>query len=1128
MKSKITLILIFIGVFLSAQSARVLCNTEDGTPFISSRFDNLSVSSKGLFSKTNHQIDNDLSNYSTAGGFLGIDASIRVTDNNDTYPAGLYVGYEYNIINVSIGDIGTVTISTYKQGQKQESKSYTSANIIEVNGKMKSGFTTTKDFDAIEVRYQAAAIGIPTFRAYGAFINKHCPSSVGLNCNDPVALVRPRFAAYINESRTGVSGVNVGGVLNAQAVTDQDTSNYASLTNVVSIAGSTFLSVKDEAQTHAAGTFAGFDIENANFVTANIFNNIIITTYLKDQKQEEKLGSGLQLLSGGLIDFKNRTTVGFETTKPFDEIKITTWQPVGVTLGTTKVFSAVIKKFCEGPVLVCNTNTILTERKYPVSISSERTGVYGVFSAISSVTEPDNLLDDNTSNYASITVPATIGTGATISVKKSLSKFPVGTFAGFEFKNSNFLSIDILQFVTINTYKNGALQETVTGNGLVFNIGTDLFGNSGQYTLGLVAKKEFDEVQLSIINVTGVNLGTTKVYKLVVMNTCPKTIECNKSYYWNQPEFPVVLNARRTGMVSILSVGSSVRNPDHLIDNDPNTSAKIVVAAGIANAGQISVVDPSAEYPKGTFAGFTIKDNYLGVQADLLEFITVNTYLNGIRQESKTSTNLVDISLLVPIWGTGTKNVGFKTTKPFNEVQIVLSSVASVINVVDVYGVFIDTRTSDGNSLNCLEAIDAVNDYINVYAGGTSDASVITNDTYQGAPAVIGTAANQVKITQTSTTNSGVNIDPATGKVVVNPGTAPGTYTINYTLCNNITPPSCDNAQVTVVVANTPIIAVADTFTGYTKGTAGTTPSVLDNDTLDGQPVKVGTNANVILTHGTLPAGFTMNDDGTVQVSATAAAGTHNIPYTICEKANSTNCSTVISTITITNVLVANNDTFSGIPTQAGGTTASVLANDTVNGQAATTTNVILSQVSTSNQNVVLNADGTITVAPNTPIGTYTIVYKITDTENPNNSQQATATVEVTGIIDLQLKMSSSSSTVSLGIPVQIFNTVTNVGTAPTNGNLMTVRFLKTTQPGNYTVDKVPSGWSVTANTSTFIEFTSNNVVQPQESLVFVIGFTKILPGFGLLPFRGVIVSGSGGDSNASNNSSNVSLNQIL
>ena len=262
MTQRILFLLVFLSTFLSAQQQNVLCNQEYGTPFVSSRFDNLTVSSSkniwgsNEFSDLGNQIDTNTDDYSSAGGFLGMDASIRVTDNNDTYPAGTYAGYEYNIVNVSIGYIGTVTVSTYKNGVKQESQSFTSANIIEVNGRMRSGFKTTKDFDAIEVRYQAAAAGIPTFRAFGAFVNKNCPSAP-LACNQPTAMVRPAFAAYIDDSKTGISGLNVGGVLNAKAVVDQDTNNFASLTNVVSVAGSAFLAVKDESQSYPAGTYAG-------------------------------------------------------------------------------------------------------------------------------------------------------------------------------------------------------------------------------------------------------------------------------------------------------------------------------------------------------------------------------------------------------------------------------------------------------------------------------------------------------------------------------------------------------------------------------------------------------------------------------------------------------------------------------------------------------------------------------------------------------------------------------------------------------------------------------------------------------------------------------------------------------
>ncbi|MEG0925272.1 hypothetical protein [Chryseobacterium sp.] len=77
-----------------------------------------------------------------------------------------------------------------------------------------------------------------------------------------------------------------------------------------------------------------------------------------------------------------------------------------------------------------------------------------------------------------------------------------------------------------------------------------------------------------------------------------------------------------------------------------------------------------------------------------------------------------------------------------------------------------------------------------------------------------------------------------------------------------------------------------------------------------------------------------------------------------------------------------------------------VLDNDfeTYNGASATTSNVIMSQVSTSNSNISLNVnDGHIQVASGTPAGTYTLVYQICQQSNPTNCDTATVEIIVPG-----------------------------------------------------------------------------------------------------------------------------------
>ncbi len=79
-----------------------------------------------------------------------------------------------------------------------------------------------------------------------------------------------------------------------------------------------------------------------------------------------------------------------------------------------------------------------------------------------------------------------------------------------------------------------------------------------------------------------------------------------------------------------------------------------------------------------------------------------------------------------------------------------------------------------------------------------------------------------------------------------------------------------------------------------------------------------------------------------------------------------------------------------------GGTVAdsNVLSNDTLNGESVTLEEVLLT--STDTNELTINVDGSVSVAPDTPAGIYTIDYTICEIANVDNCDTATVTVEVT------------------------------------------------------------------------------------------------------------------------------------
>ena len=292
---------------------------------------------------------------------------------------------------------------------------------------------------------------------------------------------------------------------------------------------------------------------------------------------------------------------------------------------------------------------------------------------------------------------------------------------------------------------------------------------------------------------------------------------------------------------------------------------------------------------------------------------------------------------------------------------------------------------------NTLDAVD--DQYIAETGDGgvVPESNVLLNDTYNGETATFA----DVILTSTPTDELIINGD---GSVSVVPGTAAGTYSIDYTICDTVDSGNCDTATVTVEVmqgAGNMIDAVDDQYIAET-GDGGVIPDsgVLLNDTYNGE---TATLADVILT-STPTDELIINGDGSVSVVPGTAAGTYSIDYTICDTGDSGNCDTATVTVEVMqgagNMIDAVDDQYIAETGDVGVVPESnVLLNDTYNGETATLVDVILT--STPTDQLTINGDGSVSVVPGTAAGTYSIDYTICDTVDSGNCDTATVTVEV-------------------------------------------------------------------------------------------------------------------------------------
>ena len=297
--------------------------------------------------------------------------------------------------------------------------------------------------------------------------------------------------------------------------------------------------------------------------------------------------------------------------------------------------------------------------------------------------------------------------------------------------------------------------------------------------------------------------------------------------------------------------------------------------------------------------------------------------------------------------------------------------------------------------------IDAVDDSFLASTGSSGilpDANVLNNDTLNGEPVDV----EDVILTSEST--GGVTINPD-GTITIAEGTPDGQVEIEYTICQIAFPDNCDTATVVITIGPiAPIDAMDDTFMVNT-GSSGEQPdiNVLDNDTLNGEPVDP---SDVVLTSEST-GGVTINPDGTITIAEGTPDGEVTIEYTICELANPANCDSATVTITIGGepalVIDAVDDDFSEntVDGQIGGIVpiSNVLDNDTLDSIFVNPSDVTISSEPAGP--LTVNPDGTVSVAPDTSTGTYTISYTICENANPENCDTAIVAVRVVGPIEV-------------------------------------------------------------------------------------------------------------------------------
>jgi hypothetical protein len=211
-------------------------------------------------------------------------------------------------------------------------------------------------------------------------------------------------------------------------------------------------------------------------------------------------------------------------------------------------------------------------------------------------------------------------------------------------------------------------------------------------------------------------------------------------------------------------------------------------------------------------------------------------------------------------------------------------------------------------------------------------------------------------------------------------GCAPGSYTFDYTVCNDVTPPCCDTATVTVTVCETvaldvgPVtVCVGESVSNLVN--ASTTCGNLQPPAVTSQP-SCGT---------VTPVGLDFVFDATG-----CAPGTYTFDYQICNDLSPACCDTATVTVEVCATTAANDgrgrvcvgETLSLPVTNNDNTTCGALLPPVVTMQPS------CGSVTVNGMNLDFNATGCVP-------GTYTFEYEICNDQSPACCDTAIVTVEV-------------------------------------------------------------------------------------------------------------------------------------
>jgi hypothetical protein len=438
----------------------------------------------------------------------------------------------------------------------------------------------------------------------------------------------------------------------------------------------------------------------------------------------------------------------------------------------------------------------------------------------------------------------------------------------------------------------------------------------------------------------------------------------------------------------------------------------------------------------------------------------------------------------------------------------------------------------------------------------TSSAGTVTSTAITGIPVgtnalITATTTNGCASTTTTVTSPASCTTPPVGCITptLNVGSGvcsgTGTYSVSVSASSGATITSTAGTVFGYLVTGIPL-ATEVTITA----TSGTCTNSVTVSSPTNCTTPCATTAVSYGLSGCLGTTYTVFIGNPNSATITATAGTvsataiTNIPIgtNVTLTATATGCTSEIVTLNspASCVIDAITETTDAINGTIGGTTPSLTTNDTLNGIpvviGTSPGNVTLTAVSFPIGLTLNTATGQVTVAANTPAGTYPVVYSICDVNNIGVCDTVTSYIVVV-IADFTPTIDIDNVVfLSAGVTRDFVVNISNIESGLSVGQVVfkifkqsafTITYSPTTTSSNVSggISVNNNDWLFTENAS-FITITlkQNVIINPStiSSVGFAISRNSNIPTQTSQPITVTIVNGSGGDSLGVNNTYNV------